>query len=218
MNLDYLTAARYFKMLNDNAATQDQLASSFSPNQISSKMWMLEELDRCVGDAIIDEVEIIGSWFGWPLIDMMEKQPRLEFKHYTLWDIDQSARVICRKYATLFGMEDRVNCIGRDYWNHDRTGSDCGLIINTSSEHMVHSFDKLKEYGNPFYDNDPVVVVQSNNMYEIEDHVNCCDHEDELVDIHGFSDVMYKGSQAINDLSIKDTEPRKRFMVIGKIR
>jgi hypothetical protein len=52
-------------------------------------------------------------------------------------------------------------------------------------------------------------VLQSTNAREFEDHINCVDSEDELVDQSMLGDILYKGSKVLdNGLT--------RFMVIGK--
>lgn len=225
LSLDYQTAARYYKMINDtnNPYTKSRLIDSFSPNQIDAKLWMLDELSNAVDmfrknfDNPVfqfDNVEIIGSWFGWPLIDMMEKWETLHFDTYDLWDIDKNARIACRKYIKMFGMQDRINLSGKDYWKHERRGSGTNLVINTSSEHMKETFSDLEKIKKNFFGKNPLIVVQSNNMTDVEEHINCCNSAEELVAKHKFTKVLFSGEQPIMDLSGKDYT---RYMVIGSL-
>ena len=52
-------------------------------------------------------------------------------------------------------------------------------------------------------------VLQSTNAREFEDHINCVDSEDELVDQSMLGDILYKGSKVLDN-------GITRFMVIGK--
>lgn len=223
MNLDYLSAACYYKMIAENPDINEALNASLSPNQIVSKIWMVEELYNTYTKHMapfdspkwcINNAEIIGSWFGWPLVDLFEKHEGIDIGHYSMWDIDQRARVVCRNYSKLFKMTERIKVISEDYWEDLRDGSASKLIINTSSEHMASTFKDLNQIRNPYFYRNPVFVVQSNNMRHIPEHINCCDSEEELIDIHGFTEVFYSGTRDINDLS---SDRYQRFMVIGTI-
>lgn len=222
MSFDYMQFAIQMKMFAeiDNA---DEYMASMSPNQVASKQWLVDELYACYmnrsqlfdsPDLLINDAEIIGSWYGWPLVGMLEQHKRIQINHYTMWDIDKNARINCLKYAKLSKMTDRVTVISKDYWNHARTGSAAELIINTSSEHMEHTFDKMLEYGNPFYVNKPIVVIQCNNMSHLEEHIACVNSLDELVDRHKLSELYYAGEQDWVDLSGKTFT---RYMIIGRL-
>jgi hypothetical protein len=226
MSFDYMAFAIYMKMIA-NAESQDVpvITESLSPNQISSKQWMIDEMYNIFErkrkmfdseDCVFAEAEIIGSWFGWPLIDMFEKHKRVHINKYTMWDIDKEARVRCNKYAQLFGMVNRTSVIGKDYWEHNRKGSEADLIINTSSEHMNHTFEWMDRYKKPFYVNNPLVVIQCNNMYHIDEHVACVRDLAQLVNRHDLSELYFSGSQPIVDLSNPSSEYR-RFMIIGRL-
>ena len=52
-------------------------------------------------------------------------------------------------------------------------------------------------------------VLQSTNAREFEDHINCVDSEDELIEQAMIGDVLYKGRKELSN-------GMTRFMVIGK--
>ena len=58
------------------------------------------------------------------------------------------------------------------------------------------------------YPTSPLLVIQSNNYFDIKDHINCVKSEDELIEKNEIKNVYYKGKQS---LPLYD-----RFMVIGK--
>lgn len=210
---------------------------SLSPNQLHSKLWLIEKLKRIPQlqgpwytpnsvDYEGNTIEIVGSWYGFPLIEMLQKE--FMIRRIDCWDIDFEARQIAEQYNNIFGVTN-VNIFGKDYFAHERDGSQAHLLINTSSEHMMETFADLTErYGKPrkgldpvrnFYVKDPLIVIQSNNMHHIDEHINCVDSEEELIDKHKIRKVLYSGSQNIiewHDTKIEESK-YKRFMVIGKL-
>ena len=80
------------------------------------------------------------------------------------------------------------------------------LIINTSCEHMfpMWKFIEINPHliGNLF-------VLQSTNAKEFDDHINCVENENELVEQSMLSTILYKGKKKLSN-------GMDRFMVIGK--
>lgn len=208
------------------------------PNQISSKHWMVSELAKIpqvqgpwpTPNGLDNEgntIEIVGSWFGYPLIDMLED--KLNVRKIECWDIDFKARQVAEQYVEIFKPRD-VKIYSQDYFNHGRDGSAAHLIINTSSEHMKETFWMMDDlYGEPrehlkgkqkFYMKGTcLAAVQSNNMRHLPEHINCVHSVDELVEKHKFENVFYSGYQDM--VEWRDDQIRsngfKRFLVIGKI-
>jgi hypothetical protein len=192
---------------------------SLSPNQLSSKKWLIEELSKIVDNKQIQKIEIVGSWYGYPLIQYLREN--LFIEKIECWDIDKEARMISNMYNEIFESKDFVSVYGKNYWEHSRDGSESTLLINTSSEHMKESFYMMNQLHrkNKFYVKDPLVVIQSNDMRHIDEHINCVDSEDELISKHKIRKVFYASSRNIiewHDERIEETK-YKRFMVIGQI-
>ena len=77
------------------------------------------------------------------------------------------------------------------------------LVICSSCEHMEDFFSYRKCYkGNPF------VCLQSNNYFELPEHINCVENVNELIEKNKLKKIWYKGE--------KDFGNYKRFMVIGQ--
>ena len=126
--------------------------------------------------------------------------------------------MIAKKYIEIFN-NDNTFVYSKNYWHHLRTASEATILINTSSEHMVESFYQVTGKWDVFYHKNPIIVIQSNNMYHINDHINCVNSEEELISKHKIREVLYSGSQNIvewHDEKIEESK-YKRFMVIGKI-
>ncbi len=216
---------------------RNHLEESISPNQLSSKAWMIEQLSR-VGKlhgpwytpepnySLGSSVEIVGSWYGFPLIDHLHEA--LPINDIKCWDIDFEARQIAEYYLEVF-QTPNVEIFSQDYFAHEREGSRAHLLINTSSEHMKDTFWMMNDkFGLPrehldnekhFYVKRPVIAIQSNNMRHIAEHVNCVDSTDELIEKNKFKTIYYAGSQRMSEwqgLEIKQNDFH-RFMVIGRL-
>lgn len=208
MNLDYITLSRYLKIHDWAKKKNIDTTESFFPNQITAKLWMIEELFKLkiLTDSI--KVEIVGSWYGWPLAEFLFKN--FDIKSINMYDIDVDACKVAHMYSRIFKVENKVKIINNNYWKvTNKSNSD--LIINCSSEHMIETFDKFKHR----YPLSPIFVVQSNNLIEEDTHINCCRNVDELIQKNKFKTIYYKGELDFNDLN--ENGKYKRFMVIGKI-
>ena len=53
-----------------------------------------------------------------------------------------------------------------------------------------------------------ILVIQSNNYFSLDDHINCVNNVDELINKNHINRVLYKGTQK---LPLYD-----RYMVIGQ--
>ena len=80
------------------------------------------------------------------------------------------------------------------------------IVINTSSEHMKDTSLLKSHYKD--YPTTPLLVLQSNNYFELNEHVNCVNSENELMEKNQIREVYFKGKQS---LPMYD-----RYMVIGR--
>ena len=212
--------SNYAKMIEwaSNKYPNCDIFGSMSPNQISSKIWLIENLTKICNrlKPTNHKIEIVGSWYGYPLIEYLKNNISIE--KIECWDIDKEARMIAKKYIEIFN-NDNTFVYSKNYWHHLRTASEATILINTSSEHMLESFYQVTGKWDVFYHKNPIIVIQSNNMYHINDHINCVNSEEELIDKHKISEVFYASSRNIiewHDERIEESK-YKRFMVIGKL-
>jgi hypothetical protein len=177
---------------------------SMSPNQIQSKIWLTDTLEMILMDKNNIKVQLLGGWFGFPLCNLLMQKLNISLVENV--DIDPRALRIFRKYhsdieGVVFDSHERDACaVG----NRDK---DFHLIINTSSEHMVSLPEIIKNKKHNF---ECLFALQSNNMFHIDDHINCVNDENELVEKSGLSQIMYKGS-------LDMPNGYQRFMVIGYV-
>lgn len=101
-----------------------------------------------------------------------------------------------------------INYSGHSYKTIKSDGTETELhdepdtIINTSCEH-IENFSK-------WYDKIPegkLVILQSNNFFEVDEHVNCSKDIDEFKAQAPCKEYLYTGTL--------DLEKYNRFMIIG---
>ena len=186
---------------NNLPSYSNSFEDSVSQGQYESKLWLSQELEKI---NYFDElhVDIIGSWFGYPLIEMLSKS--FNIKQLDLYDLDENCHKIFAQYKNHFDEKFKIAQFG-DFFERKEVRRR-QLIINTSSEHMSDVVS-MKEYYKD-YPVKPILAIQSNNYFDVKDHINCVKNVDELIEKNQIKEVLYKGKRS---LPLYD-----RFMVIGK--
>ena len=183
------------------------LLDSFSPNQFKSKLKLVEHIDKLNILTKNSEIIIFGSWYGSILI------PAFYNKVKKITCIDQDANVISRAKYNLF-KDFNVDFITGDVFEFRDSYKNADLFINTSCEHMksMKEWGPAPTYKNPWWDrvSPAYFAFQSNNMYDIEGHINC------VSSIEEFKYQMPDKAEILVEDKIVD-DRGTRFMLIGKI-
>ena len=183
------------------------LLDSFSPNQFKSKLKLVEHIDKLNILTKDSEIVIFGSWYGSILI------PAFYNKVKKITCIDQDAKVISRAKYNLF-KDFNVDFITGDVFEFRDSYKNADLFINTSCEHMksMKEWGPAPTYKNPWWDrvSPAYFAFQSNNMYDIEGHINCVSSIEEFK-----YQMPYKAEILVEDRIVDDRGTR--FMLIGKI-
>jgi len=183
------------------------LLDSFSPNQFKSKLKLVEHIDKLNILTKNSEIVIFGSWYGSILI------PAFYNKVKKITCIDQDAKVISRAKYNLF-KDFNVDFITGDVFEFRNIFKNTNLFINTSCEHMksMKEWGPAPTYKNPWWDrvSPAYFAFQSNNMYDIEGHINC------VSSIEEFKYQMPDKAEILVEDKIID-DRGTRFMLIGKI-
>ena len=80
------------------------LLDSISDGQYESKKWMSEVLKTGqLGSKDPLKIEIAGSWFGWPMIELLE-DAIVKIESIDLYDIDEVCHEVVRKYIYHFNL------------------------------------------------------------------------------------------------------------------
>ena len=191
---------------------------SISPNQIEGKNWLVEELDKV--QIPRDEegrfkIEIVGGWFGFPLIDLLYNKYGDEIRAIDFFDMDPFASKVFGVYLSTWWVDIQdvkifTNEMG-DYFNYKEKRR-AHLIINTSCEHMPDMKDMREYYFDP---ERTLLVLQSNNKTDEDDHINCVDSEIELAEKNGIG-FLNGGFRTMKSKEGKELNFWNRYMAMGK--
>lgn len=188
----------------------------FSRGQLQSKLWLVSELQDL--DIDLGTVFLCAGWYG--TLATMLFESGIKINKIRSFDIDPSTPDIAKVFNKPWVMEDwkfqaSVEDIHNiDYNSHTYTvsrsdGTTCSLtdtpntVINTSCEHIENFsewYDKIPM--------DTLVVLQSNNYYEIEEHVNCVKDIKEFGRMAPMTGPLFAGELELPKY--------KRFMLIGR--
>lgn len=176
-----------------NAPRYDEFRDMFSSGQLISKQWAVDELKKT--KLVFDQhIIIVGSWFGTLGMMLRSKYPHVKL---TMLDIDPRCRVFLDNI--IYNYEDIFPITG-DMYDYKYTQD---VIINTSCEHIsdVRKWLDLIPKGK-------IVLLQSNDFFRGEDHLNCVKSKEEFEEQTKLETVLYSGELI--------TPMYTRFMIIGK--
>ena len=210
MDIRYAQVMDWYNRYND----MQYYLKSITPKQIQSKQWLVNSLESCIHNhdrkfkpnSDID-VWMLGGWFGYPLIDLLDKSDTGSRIHeYMNVDLDPLATSVCYKYSNIFDMSDRVKVSTNSVESKISKLVTWGnkIIINCSSEHLP-SIPEMVDISTINYTS--IFVIQSNDLFDEPDHCNCVRSEDELVEKNKMEHVYFKGALKFDNYT--------RFMAIG---
>ena len=197
----------------------------FSRGQLQSKLWLVDELEKL--DLELGTVFLCAGWYA--TLATMLFESNLSVDKIRSFDIDANCANIAETFNKKWFMDDwrfkastvdimdfewsekpapSDGTIGNFYYMTEAKGKqvqmkDCpDTIINTSCEH-ISNFET-------WYDKIPkgkLVVLQSNNYFEINEHVNCVNNINEFKEMAPMSELHYMG--------MRELPKYTRFMLIG---
>ena len=184
------------------------LLDSLSPMQFKSKLNLINHIKSLNILNKDSEIVIFGSWYGSILIPAFYN----DVKRITAIDMD--AKVISKAKYKIFKDYDVEFITGDIFEKYRDQYTSCDLFINTSCEHMksMKEWGPAPTYKNPWwYRCSPAhFAFQSNNMYDIQDHINC------VSTIEEFKTQLPDNAKVLIEDKIKD-DRGIRFTLIGKI-
>ena len=187
----------------------------FSRGQLESKLWLVKELGKLKVD--LGTVFLCAGWYATLATMLFESGIRIN--KIRSFDIDDSCRSIAEtfnspwvkqdwKFKTITQDINEINFSMHTYNVKRADGSKCELsdspdtIINTSCEHIENFtewYDKIPE--------GKLVILQSNDFFEVDEHVNCVNDLDDFSRQSPLKSVLYSKSLEL--------EKYTRYMRIG---
>jgi hypothetical protein len=169
---------------------------AFWSGQIKSKEWLINCLDEHVHFG--SSIDIHGGWVG--LLASMMFQSNIPVTCIRSVDIDPHCEHIATEMNRLEYNDGKFKAVTGDMIN---IRSDCDIIINTSTEHITHDEYELWLSGLP---QNSLIVIQNNNYFECEEHINCKHDLQEFIHSSGLT-VKFAGELKLAKYT--------RFMIIG---
>jgi hypothetical protein len=174
-------------------------SDAFSSGQISSKLWLCDELERTSWTS--EETAIYGGWYGVTAFLLLSRG-QFQVNKIRSFDMDPHCETIADMINENWVWQDwRFKAFTADC-NHLDTGAD--LVINTSTEH----FENMRWWDNLPYGTR--VVLQGNNMPH-EDHVTVTSTLEEFCMQFPVTERLYAGELPF----VYPTWKFTRYMLIG---
>lgn len=218
---------RYFRFVKDfikKDKNLEVLSDALSRSQIKSKIWLVNELEKISNH--YNNVVLLAGWYG-QLIELFgDSVDKITFNKFRNIEIDKEACYESDYNFNLRRLENhKVKAVHADInsltlhstgyeWEVENFKSGekytekflPDLIINTSAEHMTTEwFDQIRFKP---WKNKPIVAIQSNNYFDLEEHVNCVHSINHMKKIFPMEEILYEG-----ELQLKGY---KRVMLIGR--
>jgi len=200
------------RTLNMFPESETAMVDAFSLGQLESKLWLVENLPSNLGT-----VFICAGWYG-TLASLMFERAKDKFEKIRSFDIDSSCASIADNMNRPWVMDgwqfkaSTIDILDMEYPTTHITyradGSSLNLtempdtIINTSCEHI----ENFKQW----YENIPtgtIVILQTNNYFDLPEHINCCIDLDDFSRTTPMQNVYYQGELKLSKYT--------RFMRIG---
>ena len=199
----------YFTVDHNTDMLLPDLGDFLSRGQVKSKIWLATELAKCI-EGKLGNVVFYGGWYNFVAYFLFS-----QFEVDKVYSIDTDPTVIQPterlyiKEVTQGKFEAVTYDVNKIKWDgktmiynahHSEQKDKIHMVINTSCEHM----------NNEWFDNLPdgtLVVLQTNDYFENEQHSNCCKDLEEAKNKYSMQSVMYEGEL--------DTSLYNRFMLIG---
>lgn len=173
---------------------------AFSSGQISSKIWLCEELERT--GWVSDLTYIYGGWYGITAFLLLSRG-KFNVNRIRSLDIDPACEAVADMVNENWVWQDwKFKAFTQDCNNYKGQYGD--LIINTSTEHFESTewFDRIPKGTR--------VVLQGNNMSH-DDHVIFLNSLDEFKKMYPLTEYAFEGSKNFKYPTWSFT----RFMVLG---
>ena len=180
-----------------------RVMDSLNSSQLQSKLWLIEELNRIEIKAT--NVCLIAGWYAQYVVPLLlDIFPSIQLIEN--FEIDKDIREMTYRFNKRFKDEDKYRVVIKNIMFKELSKEqDFDLVINCACEHMFPMW-KFREINE---EQDPVYVLQSSDDDTHDDHINCVQSTDELIEQARIVDVFYSGS-------IKLHNGTTRFMVIGQ--
>jgi hypothetical protein len=220
--LDGLSLVYDSALINDIRNTAllfpaSELGNALNKKQTACKLWLVDALHDAIGGEI-GAVHVLGGWYG-VLAAMLLNDRRFEIGTVVNFDLDPACEAVANSLNATRVAEDRFLSLTANIYDLDYGGARVAVgagngaasrelpvpdvLINTSCEHLddfAGWFGRLPE--------GMLLVLQTNDYYGVEGHVNCVETLAEFKAQTPLSKTLFEGELKL--------ERYTRFMLIGR--
>ena len=183
-----------------NSEDRYRTLESFWKGQVNSKVWLVENLQECLPwNPVAANIAIYGGWNG--VLASILFNSDIGISHITSIDIDPTCEETARTVNKQQEMQGRFTAVTHDMCSYTIPAD---IIINTSCEHITQQqYDQWLD-SQP---DDALFVIQSNNYFELEEHIRCSIDSDDFMRMSSIK-PYWRGEF--------ETQNYTRYMIIGK--
>lgn len=182
-----------------NSEDRYRTLESFWKGQVNSKVWLAKELYSIIPKTKLNDIVIYGGWNG--VLASILFNSRLPLNSITSVDIDPVCKDIACTVNRRYEIERKFNAVTADMCKYTQPAD---VVINTSCEHVTQEQYEQWLSNQP---DDALFVVQSNNYFELEEHVRCATDIDDFMHMSKIK-PYWRGEF--------ETPKYTRYMIIGK--
>jgi hypothetical protein len=183
-----------------NSNDRDRTLESFWKGQLKSKVWLIENLKPRIDYQRGYRIAIYGGWNG--VLASLLYNSGIGIYHITSVDVDPACEEIASTMNKRHEMRGTFTAVTADMCEY--VVDDVDIVINTSCEHIRQ--EQYERWLN-LQPIDALIVLQSNNYAELEEHVRCADNLEHFQS-QSHIDIIYSG--------VLETSKYDRYMIIGK--
>lgn len=181
-----------------NSEDRYRTLESFWKGQVNSKIWLTQHLKQHQ-ETPWKDIVIHGGWNG--VLASIIFNSDINVDSITSVDIDPVCENIARTVNKKYEMEGRFKAVTMDMCKYTPMAD---VVINTSCEHITQNqYDEWLDNQSK----DSLIVLQSNNYFELDEHIRCANDLDEFTKQSKIK-PLWKGEF--------ETPKYTRYMIIGK--
>lgn len=204
MELNFEIPVEYLYEMQRKLETFDQykrFSETYCKTQVESKKELIKNLHSAIAHKEEHTFIVIGAWYGTLIVPYLMNNFD-NIKRIILNDTDKNVRRILKSYTKKFTDNFEVTHYDMFYtskWHSEL--SENNVIINSSCEHMPDMYKLHDGYKHVLY------ALQSNNYYDLDEHVNC------VADLEEFT--LKSGLQVVYRATEIPMKEHKRFTLVG---
>jgi hypothetical protein len=181
-----------------NSDDRYRTLESFWKGQIHSKQWLIEHLQD-FQRVYWGNITIHGGWNG--VLATLIFNSDIKVGKITSVDIDSRCEETARTMNKAYEMAGKFRAVTADMCEYE---DNADVVINTSCEHITQAQYNTWLEKQP---DDALFVLQSNNYFDLEEHVRCAKDIDEFTNQCNIK-PFFRGTHKLEKYS--------RFMLIGR--